>query len=130
MRKLVYLCVISSFVIILTSLFASCTDYKKDIVGWWISCDKNFNPERTGSYVYYIIREDGTYKIRRKGSFMGSEWDDTERGNWSISGSKITFTDKKDGRTHKRQIEFIEKDKIIMIAYDSKDEEFYYVRYD
>lgn len=67
--------------------FVCCTpDYSKDIIGWWASDDATPN-----SYVYYIIRDNGTYKKRMKGNLYGAPYNWTERGSWEIKDSKIFF---------------------------------------
>lgn len=75
---------VSVFLLLLLSCCT--TDYSKDIVGWWVSEDANKN-----NYVYYIIRDDGTYKKRMKGDFMGVDFDGTDRGTWKVKGSQIFF---------------------------------------
>ena len=76
-----------SIALLFVILFSSCKkDYSKEIIGFWAS----ENATKT-SYVYYIIREDGTYKKRMVDDSFGVTMDGTDRGTWVIDGSTITF---------------------------------------
>lgn len=102
------------------SFFCSCTpDYSEDIVGWWTSEDAT-----KSSFVYYIIREDGTYKKRMKSNFFGVSLDGTERGTWIIDSSHITFNvltyngKEQNGRKETYKIQYLKNKTLILETED------------
>lgn len=100
---------------LLVVLFVCCQDYKKDIVGWWAS--ERATPQ---NYVYYIIRDDGTYKKRMKTNVFGANIDGTDRGTWEIDGSDIIFNvetynhKEQRGREERFKIRLLTDEKLIL----------------
>lgn len=106
----------SLFLLLITVLLSCCTsDYNKEIVGWWSSDDAS-----KSKYVYYIIRDDGTYKKRMKTDFMGVDLDGTDRGTWEIKGSRIFFNvitynnKEQNGRKESYRIKSLNREKLIL----------------
>lgn len=106
--------------LMLVALFSSCTkNYNKEIIGWWVSNDATKN-----NYVYYIIREDGTYKKRMVVDSYGVVMDGTDRGTWVIDGSTITFNvetynyKKQQGRVETYKIYQLENKHLILETED------------
>ena len=104
------------FPILVTLLLSCCTsDYNKEIVGWWVSDDAS-----QSKYVYYIIRDDGTYKKRMKSDIMGVDIDGTDRGTWEIKGSRIYFNvltynnKEQNGRKVDYKIKMLKPNKMIL----------------
>lgn len=104
------------FMLLITVLLSCCTsNYNKDIVGWWVADDAG-----QSEYVYYIIRDDGTYKKRMKNDFI----DGTDRGTWEIKGSRISFNvltynnKEQIGRKEDRKIKSLSPKRLILETND------------
>lgn len=104
------------FLLLITVLLSCCTsNYNKDIVGWWVADDAG-----QSEYVYYIIRDDGTYKKRMKTDLI----DGTDRGTWEIKGSRIFFNvltynnKEQNGRKEERKIKSLSPKRLILETND------------